>query len=281
MMINRRAFLGLTVGGATAGSSLGLYAWKVEPHWLEVVRRRLPVARLPPSLVGRSIVQLSDIHVGPRVSDEYVRDAFDRVRALRPSIVTYTGDMVSYHDGILEHAERVYTEMPRGTLATVAILGNHEYGPGWSHPELARQFTGMFESLGVAVLRNSSVDVEGLQIVGIDDLWAGRFDAAAALANLDRVRPAVVLSHNPDSVDHPGWDEYEGWILAGHTHGGQCKLPFIPPPILPVVNKRYTSGEFDVGGGRRLYISRGVGHLHQVRFNVRPEITVFELTAAT
>ena len=67
-------------------------------------------------------------------------------------------------------------------------------------------------------------------------------------------------------------------MLSGHTHGGQCKAPFLPPPLLPVRNRRYTRGEFVVGGNRRLYISRGVGHTLQVRFNVRPEVTVFTLT---
>ncbi|HEX2860069.1 MAG TPA: hypothetical protein VHN79_00430, partial [Lacunisphaera sp.] len=73
---------------------------------------------------------------------------------------------------------------------------------------------------------------------------------------------------------------YQGWILAGHTHGGQCKPPFLPPPLLPVRNRRYTAGEFDLGDGRKLYINRGLGHLLRVRFNVRPEVTVFRLAPA-
>jgi predicted MPP superfamily phosphohydrolase len=50
--------------------------------------------------------------------------------------------------------------------------------------------------------------------------------------------------------------------------------------MVPVQNKRYTAGEFQLSGNRRLYINRGVGHLIQVRFNVRPEVTVFDLEAA-
>ena len=64
------------------------------------------------------------------------------------------------------------------------------------------------------------------------------------------------------------------------THGGQCRSPFLAPPILPVRNKRYTSGEIAVGDGRRVYISRGVGFNIQVRFDVRPEITLFTLRRA-
>jgi predicted MPP superfamily phosphohydrolase len=93
-------------------------------------------------------------------------------------------------------------------------------------------------------------------------------------------RPTLVLCHNPDAVDLPIWSEYSGWILSGHTHGGQCKPPFLPPPLLPVRNTRYTAGAFALTGGRRLYINPGLGYLRRVRFNVRPEITVFRLTRA-
>ncbi len=138
----------------------------------------------------------------------------------------------------------------------------------------------MLADCGIRVLRNEVVDVGGLDIVGLDDLWAKRFQPAAALAYRDAAKPALVLSHNPDTADAPGWLGYEGWILSGHTHGGQCKPPFLPPPLLPVRNRRYTSGEIDAPGGRRLYISRGVGHTLMVRFNVRPEVTVFTLQRA-
>ena len=119
-----------------------------------------------------------------------------------------------------------------------------------------------------------------MQIVGFDDLWADQFRPGPALRRLDSRRAALVLSHNPDTVDLPVWEGYEGWILSGHTHGGQCKPPFLPPPLLPVRNRRYTAGEFALAGNRRLYVSRGVGHLLQVRFNVRPEVAAFELRPA-
>jgi hypothetical protein len=97
---------------------------------------------------------------------------------------------------------------------------------------------------------------------------------------LNPAEAALVLCHNPDAADEPVWAGYRGWILAGHTHGGQCKPPFLPPPLLPVKNRRYTCGAFDLGDGRNLYISRGLGYLRRVRFGVRPEITLFRLVAA-
>jgi predicted MPP superfamily phosphohydrolase len=275
MRLTRRRFLTLAGAGAVGGA--GLYAWRVEPHWLELVRRPLPIRGLPPRLSGKTLVQISDIHVGHRVDDGYVLTTFRRVAALRPDIVVMTGDFISYHPGSFDQIRAIYPAFPRGRLATVAVLGNHDYGFNWSHPEVAQQVVDLVQPLGITVLRNDVREIEGLQIVGLDDLWAGQFRPGEPLRRLDPRHAALVLSHNPDSVDLPVWEGYEGWILSGHTHGGQCKPPFLPPPLLPVRNRRYTAGEFGLPGNRRIYISRGVGHLLQVRFNVRPEVTVFEL----
>jgi predicted MPP superfamily phosphohydrolase len=263
-----------------AAAGLGLYAWRWEPHWLESVSHRLTIRGLPAALAGRTLMQISDVHVGTRVDADYVIAAFKRAAALAPDIVVFTGDFVTYHAGVFAQASGVYRHFPRGRLATIGILGNHDYGPGWSHPEIAEQVVQTVSPLGITVLRNQSVMVEGLQVVGLDDWWAHRLDAPAALATLSPAAPALVLSHNPDTVDLPVWSHFDGWILAGHTHGGQCKPPFLPPPVLPVRNQRYTAGEFGLSGGRRLYINRGVGHLWRVRFNVRPEITLHELQPA-
>jgi predicted MPP superfamily phosphohydrolase len=276
-MITRRSFLRATLAAGASALGLGLYTWQIEPHWLEVVSRPLPVQGLPGRLQGRRLIQLSDLHVGPGVADSYILETFRQVRALDPDIVVYTGDFTTYEPDIFAHAARVYADLPRGRMVTAGILGNHDYGPGWSHPEVAARLADQFQALGVRILRNEVTEVEGLQLAGLDDLWAYQFDLARGLAALDSSRAAIVLSHNPDTVDQPGWEGYPGWILSGHTHGGQCRPPFLPPPLLPVQNERYTAGEFELSGDRRLYISRGVGHLLQVRFNVRPEVTVFTL----
>ena len=85
--ITRRQFLG-TLSGATA--AVGLYTWRVEPTWVEFVRRDLPIANLPPALAGKTLVQLSDIHIGPQVDDDYIASVFAQVTALHPDIVVHT-----------------------------------------------------------------------------------------------------------------------------------------------------------------------------------------------
>jgi hypothetical protein len=76
------------------------------------------------------------------------------------------------------------------------------------------------------------------------------------------------------------WRGFRGWILSGHTHGGQVRLWPFAPPFLPVRNRRYAAGAVRLAGDRWLYVNRGVGHLVPLRFGVRPEITVFTLTSA-
>ncbi|MEO5821881.1 MAG: metallophosphoesterase [Vicinamibacteraceae bacterium] len=278
---SRRRFLWRGLGSAAVlATGTGLYAWRIEPHWIEFVERALPIANLPLALAGRTLVQLSDLHVGPRVDDDYIIAVFDRVRAMAPDIVAFTGDFTENDLGVPTHARHIYARAPLGRLATVGVFGNHDYGPGWRYPEFADALLPVLADCGIRVLRNEVVDVAGLDIVGLDDWWAKQFRPAAALAYRDPTKAGLVLSHNPDTADLPGWSGYAGWILCGHTHGGQCKPPFLPPPLIPVLNKRYTNGEIAVDGGRRLYISRGVGHTRMVRFNVRPEVTVFRLQRA-
>jgi len=304
--MHRRRFFAIGAGVFAAAAGVGVYAWQLEPYWLDVVRRPMPLENLPPALEGRTLLQISDVHVGPRVSSDYLIRSFDVARGLAPDFVAYTGDFVSYRSAheIAELA-RVLRRAPRGRLGTVASLGNHDYGRNWRSIDVADDVSRVANDAGLMVLRNDVRTISGLQFAGLADYWSPEFgvqhgmpptgalvaplpsrfarpgtDAGGALRLLTSEQPTVVLSHNPDVLDLPIWDGVRGWVLAGHTHGGQVKPPFLAPPILPVRNKRYTAGAFDVGPGRTLYINRGLGFLYQVRLGVRPELTLFTLTRA-
>jgi predicted MPP superfamily phosphohydrolase len=266
---------------AVTAAGLGAYAWRIEPHWLEVVRRDLPVAHLPEPLVGRTLLQISDIHVGPVVDSDYLIASLRTASALRADLTVITGDFMTCRGAEqVDSVARVLEHLDPGPLGCFAILGNHDYGLGWSNADVAERLLPRLAGLGIHVLRNDCETVAGLQIVGVDDLWGPCFHPEVVMPMVPPDQPALVLCHNPDAMDRPVWSGYKGWILSGHTHGGQCKPPFLPPPLLPVSNPRYTSGEIDLGDGRRLYINRGLGYLRRVRFNVRPEVTLFRLQRA-
>jgi predicted MPP superfamily phosphohydrolase len=281
MGLSRRHFLQAAATAIGGSAALGLYAWQVEPHWVETVRRPLPLAGLPRALQGATLLQVSDLHVGHRVSESYLRDTLRGARALNPDLVVVTGDFIAWRRGYKwDQLSRVLEQLPRGRLGTLAILGNHDYGPSWSDLGVADRVHAVLREQRIVLLRNEVTQVGGLTVAGLEDFWCPNFAPDQVLGSLPPGRSSLILNHNPDAVDLPVFTPVTGWVLAGHTHGGQCKPPFLPPPILPVRNKRYTAGAFALAAGRSMYINRALGHLIQVRFNVRPELTLFTLVEA-
>lgn len=280
--MNRRKFISTSVK-ATMGVGLlsGLYAWQIEPFWLEFVKINMPLKNLPSNLKGKTIMQISDLHIGNRFDYNYIIDALEEAKNYKPDIVVYTGDYVSYENSQqVTQLREVMKHCTKGTLGTYGILGNHDYGKNWAEQNVGDQITQVLEDNGIKILKNNSVDIGGLTIIGMDDYWGPNFNAKKALSHFHPDNANIVLCHNPDVCDLNIWGEYNSWILSGHTHGGQVKAPFLDPFVLPVKNKRYTQGLISLSQNRTLYINRAIGHLWQVRFNVRPEITLFHLSNA-
>ena len=271
--LSRRGLLKASLIGAA-----GLAGWTVliEPRWIEVGTHTLAVPGLPPQWQEKWLVHISDLHIG-RVPTGYLQRAMRVVNSLQPDLLVITGDLVDQswrRDGGLQSVLEV---LKPARIASLACLGNHDYGPGWSDEQTAATVSRVANDCGIRVLRNELMTIEGLDFLGIDDYWSPRFDPQPTLARANPQRAAICLCHNPDACDLFDWSAFRGVVLAGHTHGGQCKPPFLPPPVLPVINHRYTAGLFDLAAGQQLYISRGLGHTRQVRFNCRPEITLLKL----
>jgi predicted MPP superfamily phosphohydrolase len=129
-------------------------------------------------------------------------------------------------------------------------------------------------------LHNASTTFERegwkLNIVGVGDWWADEMEVATAYRTVDRTRPTILLSHNPDTKTR-----LETWpwelMLSGHTHGGQLSLPGVGTPFAPIRDKRYVRG-LHRWNNRWLHITKGVGNLHGMRFNCRPEVSILKLT---
>ena len=280
--MQRRKFIRRSLWSLLGISGLfGMYTWQIEPFWLEFVKKKMPITNLPDHLVGKTLMQISDVHVGNRFDYNYIINSFIKAQKYNPDFVAYTGDYVSYeNEEQFSQLEEVILHSVKGKIATVAILGNHDYGKNWEQQEVADNITKQLNQNGIEVLKNEQKEYEGLNFIGLDDYWGLNFAPEKVMNGLDSDKSNIVLCHNPDVCDLNVWHGYKGWILSGHTHGGQCKPPFLNAPLLPVKNKKYSSGEIDLEDGRMLYINRAIGHLWQVRFNVRPEITIFELERA-
>ncbi len=274
----KRAFIGLTGIGALSG----VHAWQIEPFRLEFVALPMPIRHLPDALVGKTLMQISDLHVGNRFNHQYLIDSFSKAKAYKPDFVVYTGDYVSLHKDEVQWDKltAVLNHAVKGTIATIGILGNHDYGKNWAQPQVADKIASMLTEQKIQVLRNESIAAAGLHFIGFDDYWGLNFQPEKAMNSFDPSKATIALCHNPDVCDLPVWGSYNSWILSGHTHGGQVKPPFLPPLVLPVKNKEYAAGKYALSNERTLYINRALGHLWQVRFNVRPEITIFTLLQA-
>ena len=278
--MNKREFIKRIFWGLTGTSLFGsLYAWQIEPLWLEFVKVKMPIKNLPKDLVGKTLMQISDIHIGRRFDYHFIIDSFTKAKKLNPDFVVYTGGYISTHkyEGQYASLEEVLSNAVKGKIGTIGILGNHDYGRNWSQNAVADKISEILRRNGISVLRNESTILKGLNFIGLDDFWGLNFNPEKAMNNFDPSQANIVLCHNPDVCDLDVWGNYNSWILSGHTHGGQVKPPFLPPPMLPVKNKKYSAGQFELSNDRKLYINRALGHLWQVRFNVRPEITIFEL----
>lgn len=280
--MKRRTFIKKTIWSSVGiGFLTGLYTWQIEPFWLEFVKKKMPISNLPNQLVGKTLMQISDIHVGNRFDYNYIIESFKKAQEFKPDYVVYTGDFVNYeNEQQFSQLSEVLPDAVKGTLGTVGVLGNHDYGENWSQQSVADTITTQLTNAGITILNNTQTEIEGLNFIGLDDYWSLNFAPEKVMKNYQPTKANIVLCHNPDVCDLPVWNNYKGWILAGHTHGGQCKPPFLKAPMLPVKNKRYGQGEIDLFDGRTLYINRAIGHLWQVRFNVRPEITLFTLKNA-
>lgn len=278
--MKRRAFLkkSLLIGSGI-GILSGIYSWQIEPFWLEFVHQKISIKNLPKELVGKKLMQISDIHVGNNFDYQFIIDSFEKAKLYNPDFVVYTGDFVSYeNEEQFKQLKEVFKHVVKGNLGTVGVLGNHDYGKNWAEQNVADSITSILENADVSILNNQQKELNGLNIIGLDDYWAINFNPKKIMSQLNSEKANIVLCHNPDVCDLDVWNNYKGYILSGHTHGGQVKPPFLNPPILPVKNKKYSAGKIDLNDGRTVYINRALGNLYQVRFNVRPEITIFELS---
>ena len=240
-----------------------------------VVTVDIPLADLPPSLTGFTIVQLSDIHVGPTIKRDYVQAIVDRVNALDADLVAITGDVV---DGRV--ADLSPHTAPLADLAsrhgTFFVTGNHEYYSG------ADQWVGEFARLGMRVLMNEhAVITHGdaqLVVAGVTDYSAQLFDLAQrsdsdkAMLGSPGGLPKVLLAHQPRSANAAALVGFD-LQLSGHTHGGQ----FWPCPLLVRLQQPYTAG-LHRHGRLWVYTSRGTGYWGPPkRFGVPSEITRIRL----
>ena len=277
--LSRRRFLKWTVFGGVGVVAGGVVdAFLIEPWWPKVTHPVIAIPSLPPSWDGVRIAHLTDFHVGRFLDLDDVRGVIDTTLAEKPDLVVLTGDYVSRPEAITAEYGKLLATL-EAPLGVFAVLGNHDH---WTD---APRVTEMLRAAGIRLLANTHVVLRRgtarLCLAGVADLWEDDPSVERALAGVDEGVPRVLLCHNPDYAEAMPARPRVDVVFAGHTHGGQVKIPFGPRPRLPVKHKKYGSGLVE-GPHCPVYVSRGIGMVGiPMRFNCRPEIPIITLRGAT
>jgi predicted MPP superfamily phosphohydrolase len=222
----RRVLLARAVAGAIGVISglVGVGGIVNVARGFRVRRVLVPLARLPRATSGYSIVQLTDLHVGPTLGRDFVESVVRETNRLAADLVVITGDLV---DGTVEQLRTLVEPLKdlRARDGVYFVTGNHEYYSG------ADAWIDHLRTLGIRVLRNERVCIrDAFDLAGVDDASAHRMlphhgqDVSKALAGRDESRAVVLLAHQPKALK-----EAVRWNvdlqLSGHVHGGQM-IPF-------------------------------------------------------
>ncbi len=253
-------------------------AWRarfVSPFRTHVTQVVMPIPRRHAHLDGITIAFVSDTHIGPHFRTDDLLPTIDALRKLHPDILILGGDYVSESPRFIDPSINSLADMAdTARYGTWAILGNHDIANTRERIEEA------LGKAGIPVLANASAEVStdkgSLWLTGIDDAVLGKPDLMQAFRSVPADAATIALWHEPDRAEEVApFDPI--FMLAGHTHGGQVRMPGIGPIAAPKLGKRYVLGRYDING-MPLYVSSGVGmYRPPVRFNCPPEVVVITL----
>jgi predicted MPP superfamily phosphohydrolase len=266
---------------AIAVLSLILWGFWWEPSSLTVVHRTIEISPWHHEHGGLRIALISDLHVGaPYRGLPALKRVVSVTNAEKPDLIILLGDYVinGVPGGHFVKPESIADELANlhAPLGVVAVLGNHDW---WYSGLRVRR---ALESHGIQVLENEAVSIEHRQhrfwVGGLADLWTRGNGVASTLSQVQDNEPILLVMHNPDVF--PSIPERVSLSVAGHTHGGQVKLPIFGRPRVPSqFGQRYAYGLIEETG-RKLFVTGGVGtSIIPVRFGVPPEVVILQLNA--
>ena len=274
---SRRKFLrGLTFGGLFSITPASLYAFAFEPEHIRLAEVTISIQGLPANSDGIRIGHISDTHCDTDRALRRTSRAVDLLLSQKPDAIFLTGDYITakVYDRMPKTADAL-APLSKARLGAYAVMGNHDWWAG--DPEFVAQ---SLTRAGITVLRNQSIKVRGT------DLWAvgleqrcnnlQKPDKALKLVPVDAIK--LLLMHEPDYADEapPGF----ALQFSGHSHGGQVRIPFLPPIVVPTYGRRYPEG-LQQAIFHRVYTTRGVGMVGpKIRFCCPPEVAVLTLRCA-
>lgn len=273
----------------------------IEPYLIDVEQETAAIPNLPDGWQGSRIGVIGDFQLGMWGDNEAtVGKAVQRLVELRPAAVLLLGDFI-YHaletrENEVQKVVQILQPLRDAGIPVYAVLGNHDYQVNEAaeapNEDLARRLEQELEAIGVRVLHNEiaelaaqSAGTPSLFLVGIDAHQPRMDDPYQALSNLSPDAPRLVMMHNPASFEKiPAG--VAPVAVAGHTHGGQVRIPFLPEwSYLTFLQSEPVHADgwiSDYGqANNHLYVNRGIGFSKvPIRINCPPEVTVFTLEKA-
>ena len=244
----------LLAGASTAVLLVFVWARFVEPQML-----RVRETTLEGTGARASVALVSDIHLGVYKGRGYLQRVVERLDTLPVDAVLIAGDLTYEPNGA--PLRELLSPLAGLRVPVYAVLGNHDQqAPG---PDIDVELRAALAALGVEVIEGRLVSGPGdIRWAGLGDRWAGKDDPGFLKAAPDPDRPTFVLAHNPDSAIGLSPDDAR-LVLAGHTHGGQIRIPLLYPHVIP------SAYGFDRGerlfatpqGQVRVFVTAGVGEI--------------------
>jgi uncharacterized protein len=279
--VNRAATISATgiVCGTLVGAAL-VDGFLLEPFQLDVSRLEILCSQLPAGFDGLKIVQLSDLHLH-RISRAY-RIAIDVIGREHPDLVVITGDLVDRPEQTAACIAFLCDLRAAAGVPVVVVPGNWDHRAFPTKQSIAAWNQRLQAETGVRVLVNQNVVLhrhgDSIWLVGTDDPYFGHADLDASLKGVPNTAFALVLTHAPEAFEELAQRPAARLVLAGHTHGGQVRLPFIGALRVPSrYGTRFARGLFKLGD-TIFYVNAGMGMSHfPIRFLCRPELTVLTL----
>jgi predicted MPP superfamily phosphohydrolase len=243
---------------------------------LELSERGLEISRLDPALDGLSIVHLTDLHVTGKIGRGYFEEVVRQSVAVAPDLIAVTGDIldnIACLDWIPETIGKL-----RARYGVYFVLGNHDMWTG------AEQIRHCLTECGLTDVGGRWVEIEirGRRVIlaGNESPWWPPADLGRAPQRRGKGPLRIALCHSPDQFRWARVNDID-LALAGHTHGGQFRIPFIGPFVAPSRHGvRYASGVFHAAP-TVMHVGRGVSGKLPLRICCRPEVAKLTLYAAT
>ncbi|MGM0414358.1 MAG: metallophosphoesterase [Bacillota bacterium] len=278
----------------------------IEPYTIDVVEEQAVIPNLPEEWVGEKIAVIADFQIGMWMDNDLVIPrVIDKIIEIEPKVVLILGDYVYHpnndHKIQMETVVEYLRPLVEDDLKIYSVLGNHDYSLAKKddpiNRDTAERVSSMLGGIGIKVLNNESVAlslVDGnvrddtnsnnpLYIAGLGSYWANEGDVEKTFNSFPEDAPRFVMLHNPRTFTLLDPDTAPVTV-AGHTHGGQIRLPFSSEySYLNLLSEEKSRVDGwikkkDEEDFNRLYVNRGIGlSLIPIRINCPPEITIFTL----